>query len=277
MKILVVVNSYYPNKDLLRKSINSYYQDVDHIIVWENTPCTVSSDYRISEYIDKIEYIEGGGNSGFPTSFNFALEYALKNRFDYLMTMNQDSVWVDFKSFKKAAIIMNKDRECLMGPATIRPNSSRPEKRGSYEAKWLITSGMLTPVALALNIGGFNGSFFMDCNDIEFCLRAKKKGYISYMNYDGILVHRVGDPVECHIGEKTIRVSYYGSRRIYEMTKSYIILYRQYHYPELRKELKSLIKMHLEAIIIVKGKRKERLIALIKGLFSGFQGIANHY
>ena len=156
-----------------------------------------------------------------------------------------------------------------MGPGTTKPGAVRSEKRGFEEARWLITSGMLIPISLAKDIGGFNNDYFVDCNDIEFCLRAKAKGYHCYMNYDGIMEHRVGEPLEKIICGKKVRIVYYSSFRINEMIKNHIILYRQYHHPELKKEIKNLFKMHIGAIVFIKSERIERLMALLKGACQG--------
>ena len=70
MKILAIVVTYFPEKELLEKNISAFINDVDRVLIWENTPDEKKLEYR---FIDnsKIEYCGDGINS-----ISHALNYA---------------------------------------------------------------------------------------------------------------------------------------------------------------------------------------------------------
>ena len=38
MRILAIVVTYYPEKELLKKNISAFIDHVDKVLIWENTP-----------------------------------------------------------------------------------------------------------------------------------------------------------------------------------------------------------------------------------------------
>ena len=96
-KILAIVVTYYPERDLLEKNISAYIEYVDKVLIWENTPEEYKLQYRFVEH-KKVEYCGDGINS-ISHALNHAWKYAIENGYDYLLTMDQDSLWADFSSF----------------------------------------------------------------------------------------------------------------------------------------------------------------------------------
>ena len=74
MKILAIVVTYYPKKELLEKNVNAFIEDVEKVLIWENTPSSDKIQYR---YLtgNKIEYCSDGTNS-ISRALNYGWQYA---------------------------------------------------------------------------------------------------------------------------------------------------------------------------------------------------------
>lgn len=58
MRLCAVVITYYPDKDDAINNISRYIDDVDHLIICDNTPDPDRESYRVEipQYSDKITY-----------------------------------------------------------------------------------------------------------------------------------------------------------------------------------------------------------------------------
>ena len=77
-------------------------------------------------------------------------------------------------------------------------------------------------------LSGFDEQFFLYYEDVDFCIRAKKKGYNLFVMPDLHIYHRVGSSTG---GDNSKLVAFYSSRnRIYLMRKHFsgLILIRFY-------------------------------------------------
>lgn len=89
MKVLAVVITYFPDLELLKSGIDSYLEYVDEVVIWDNTPQKEKKNELPDN--DKIKYLSRGKNVGISQALNYVLSYAIDNKYDYLLTMDQDS------------------------------------------------------------------------------------------------------------------------------------------------------------------------------------------
>ena len=61
-KILAIVVTYYPEKDLLVRNIRAFIEHVDKVLIWENTPSPDKLQYRYFTH-EKVEYYGDGVKS----------------------------------------------------------------------------------------------------------------------------------------------------------------------------------------------------------------------
>ena len=266
--VLAVIVVYNPDMELLHKNICAFVKHVDKVMIWDNTPGGTNrkmfDDY--SQY--KFIFQGTGKNVGISKALNYALEYACKEGFEYLLTMDQDSVWHDFNEFKKAVIKKNEQEECICGPyAGI--NMPRG-KSGFEENRWQITSGMLVKTKLLMAIGGYNEAFMVDCVDIELCLRARAHGYNSYYCYEGYLQQRYGTPSKTFFWGKERNYIYYSPFRVRGILRGHIYLNRKYKHPELPKEIKFYTKEAIKSMLYSHKQPFKLFTAIIGGFWDGF-------
>lgn len=261
--VFAVVVVYHPDIDLLQRNVNAFIDQVDKLMIWDNSPG--GGNYEL-EKKDKIVYKTLGENVGISKALNYALNYATNEGYEYLLTMDQDSVWYDFNAFKSSVIKRNTEELCICGPCAYTNVHDRPLKTGFEHFRWQITSGMLVKTELLNKIGGYNENFVVDCVDIELCLRAKSQGFDSYYCYDGFLLQKYGIPSRTLFLGKERNYTYYSPFRIRGIIGGHILLYRIYKHPALPGEIKRFTKEALKSIIY----SKRQPICLVMGLLKGF-------
>ena len=262
-RILAIVVTYYPDRELLIQNVGAFIDYVDKVLIWENTTSETKL-YRFVQH-EKIEYCGDGINS-ISRALNYAWRYAKDNGYMYLLTMDQDSVWENFESYLKRTIWNPQAPYGLYGP-----NVSGK----IYEEQWvhqdLITSGMLVPLQILDDVGGYYEQFNVDGIDLYLCYSAREKGYEAYMIPQSRMNQHFG-----RIGVNSFTFckfsTYnYSATRLYEIYKSQIIILRRF---KTNREFKKffwmnrIIKWPLK-IILVETHKIEKIEAIIRGIVDG--------
>ena len=264
---LSIIVVYNPKVDLLVKDICSFIKNVDLLIIWQNS--VLSDDVR--EYISSlgnIIFAGNGINQGIPTALNFALSYAIKNGYDYLLTMDQDSVLENFDNYKNTVIKKNQEKSCIVGAYQTFLESKLSEDIFS-EYKWVITSGTIFPIRLLNEIGGFETSFFIDTVDIEVCIRARKYGYKCYICRTGKLIQKYGVKHTIKMLNKTINYVVYSPDRIYGIFRNLTMLLITYRNKEISYELFTFSFIVIKSAVFEKRNRTKSLLAMLSGIIDG--------
>ena len=264
---LSIIVVYNPKVDLLVKDICSFIKNVDLLIIWQNS--VLSDDVR--EYISSlgnIIFAGNGINQGIPTALNYALSYAIKNGYDYLLTMDQDSVLENFDNYKNTVIKKNQEKTCIVGAYQTFLESKLSEDIFS-EYKWVITSCTIFPIRLLNEIGGFETSFFIDTVDIEVCIRARKYGYKCYICRTGKLIQKYGVKHTIKMLNKTINYVVYSPDRIYGIFRNLTMLLITYRNKEISYELFTFSFIVIKSAVFEKRNRTKSLLAMLSGIIDG--------
>ena len=264
---LSIIVVYNPKVDLLVKDICSFIKNVDLLIIWQNS--VLSDDVR--EYISSlgnIIFAGNGINQGIPTALNYALSYAIKNGYDYLLTMDQDSVLENFDNYKNTVIKKNQEKSCIVGAYQTFLESKLSEDIFS-EYKWVITSGTIFPIRLLNEIGGFETSLFIDTVDIEVCIRARKYGYKCYICRTGKLIQKYGVKHTIKMLNKTINYVVYSPDRIYGIFRNLTMLLITYRNKEISYELFTFSFIVINSAVFEKRNRTKSLLAMLSGIIDG--------
>lgn len=268
-KTFVAVIIYRPNKSLLRLNIESFSKFVEKIIIWDNMIETESCRYRI-DLPNNAEYRGLGENIGISKALNICLNMANEQGFEYFMSMDQDSIWGNFKEFKLNAVDFLSKKNCIIGP--IINGEKYPNFNSFLQIKWLITSGMFSKVETLIKIGGYNENFFVDSIDIELSLRAHYKSVETYICQKGFLQQNFGESNTISFGTKKYTIQYYSPNRIESILMGNVILYRLYKHNANLKEILVFVKATIKSIIFNTDKKRYRRIkaifcGIMKGMF----------
>lgn len=263
-KILAIIVTYYPEKELLERNIQAFMEHVDKVLIWENTPSPDKLRYRYMTH-EKVEYYGDGINS-ISRALNFAWKYANDKGYDYLLTMDQDSYFENF------AYYIQKTVYCETAPKGIwTPQMNGEKMTAAYEEIDIpITSGMLASTKIVNTIGGWNESYTIASVDDEFFLQAHRCGIKKYKVMDASLLQRFGiTQVVTVLGHK-LELRNYSPQRLYDIYRNNIILIRKY--PQIDYLRKNFFHYWLKAIVLVFLFEKQRFSKtryILKGIISG--------
>jgi rhamnosyltransferase len=236
-KIAACVIVYEPQQSV-ELNIKSYINNVEKLYLIDNTKIkTYITQYFLSN--PKITSIHDYKNEGIAIRLNQACALAIKDGFDFLLTMDQDSF------FDASAINIylkciedfdNKESVAMFG---INYQYLVEKENCDYkEVSFLITSGSIINLNSFKNIGAFDENLFIDFVDTEYCFRSIQNNF-KIIEFSNIYMHHnLGELYEKYSikkFKKTIR-SFHSPVRLYYMTRNLLYLSRKYK-PQFKEEL----------------------------------------
>lgn len=264
-KILSIVVTYYPSKKLLEDNINAFIDFVDKVLIWENTPKEERDHYRFI-FREKVEYCGDGINS-ISRALNYAWKYAKMNKFDYLLTMDQDSVWNNVEVFLNKTIFNVDAPFGIYGPCI-----NEEIHQELFSQTELITSGMLSPISIIDKIGGYNEFFRIDGIDTWLCYKAKELDIGTYRVSGCVLNQHYGNLHKERIGRIYVfHTLDYPPIRLYEIFKSYVLILRRFHTSKrLKKQFfYELLVKHTIKVLLIENKKYAKIKAILSGIMDG--------
>ena len=264
LKLAAVIVLYYPSVDNLKK-VNKILDVVDKIYVVDNT-----DDYIIRFYSDKkILYIKNKENLGIASALNIGASNAIKDGFNWLLTLDQDSDINNSIITKMKEYLTTADcsKLGLISPyhklkyGNIVPNG-RIEK-----VIEVMTSGNIINLDAYEKIGGFKDWLFIDCVDIEYCLNLNLNGFdVIRLNYVK-MKHNLGNMTVKHIFGKKIICSNHSAIRRYYMTRNSLYVSDLYNdkYPKYCKFLINCQKGQVKRVLFCEKNKLSKLLMIFKG------------
>jgi rhamnosyltransferase len=140
--------------------------------------------------------------------------------------------------------------------------------------KYVITSGSLVSLRAYRQLGGFRDEFFMDCVDVEYCLRARAGGFRVLRVSKQLMEHSIGQLTEHRLLWKETGTSNHSPMRRYYMMRNSLILAREYLLKEpgwVVATLWSKVKLTL-LVALYEQDRLTKLRYSALGFFDGLMG-----
>lgn len=279
-KVAAIIVSYNPDKNLL-DSVNLLILQVEKIIIVDNGSIEekrkdISSIKDINN--ERIEIIFNEENLGIATALNIGVREALKQGFNWILTMDQDSKaskdMVE-KMFEVYNNIDEKERESIL---SIFPNFVDERIQSIEENSVMntyeyvdadITSGNLVNSEVFDKVGFFDDSLFIDLVDTDFCMRLNEKNIKMIKVRDAILYHSLGESqsVKSILGK--FNTSNHSALRRYYMTRNRFYIWEKYkdlNSFTLNRDKKLFKKEFIKIILGEKDK-----VNKIKMVFKGYK------
>ena len=269
MNIAGVVILYHPDMELLLANIQSYNTGLKQLYVYDNSETkTPGIEEALIKIDPSIQYKFYNTNEGIAKRLNQAIEQASLNRYDFLLTMDQDSSFNagDFEKYKSLIQSTAYNHVAQFG-VNCQPDFTQ-SKEQPEEALTLITSGSILNLSITKNIGSFKEDFFIDFVDAEFSYRVIQNGYINLMFSNIVLNHSLGTLVEGRgLGnfKKSMRIIH-APIRVY-----YIIRNGLYLYFKVKGLTSPMKKDVIRCIKIIKNDLiyNPQLFSVYKNVFAG--------
>ena len=264
MRICAGIVTYNPNIDRLRENYLHIRDQVDVIVICDNGSGNLN---EIKEILDEKDVtICLGENKGIATALNKLCQYAYENNYEWIMTLDQDSVCPQ-------GMVDELARHCYANVALVGPRIvyegyeeySAKFVREIEDVEWVITSGSLTNTNVWKTIGGFDDLLFIDKVDTDYGIRANKAGYKVRRNNIVVLNHELGN-MQCRkLFGRTVYVTHHNPTRIYYQCRNTIYLSQKIGLRNPTVETGKIITK----IILYEGNKVEKLKNAFKGICDG--------
>ena len=228
----------YNPDDTIFENILTYGNYVDKLIVIDNSlkKNNLLIDKLNEIFESKLVYIDNNDNLGIATALNQACDKAIELQFKWILTMDQDSSFINFDHYKKclekvqnvnnvALLAANTDKE---GYSTCDINECSCNYR---EDKFsVITSANIVNLEYFEEIGRFNDKLFIDMVDYDYCLRINIKKFKILYFPDVFVEHKLGE-VHLRTNIFTRKKKYkteHNAQRAYYISRNSLYLSKNY-------------------------------------------------
>lgn len=227
------------------KNILSYSDNFDKVYIVDNSDLDNS---ELAKKINNAVYVPLMKNTGIAYALNRGFERAISDGFDWVMTMDQDSVWEDeeikkYLQWAEQITIENNNIVSLAPFAKVKNKSwagvllwplvlKLTKRKGIDFVDRCFCSSNIVSVNAWQVLSGFNEKLFIDDVDYDFCYRLRRKGYLIVLNNDIWFNHAIGG------GKLTIlpRRNNHSDFRLYYIMRNMMYIIKVY--PEFAKKFK---------------------------------------
>lgn len=295
-EVCAVFVCFYPEFELFRSAVEAMSSQAGMIVVVNNGASAEVGQWLNNHDFAILNYQE---NVGVAAAHNRGIEWAASHGFSYVILMDQDSVasenmvatlvasakQLKFDGVKYAAI----------GPriVSMKTGDSHPMIRlglvsntRQYDATMtkaidvdiLISSGTMIPLEVTDVIGCMNEDLFIDNVDIEWCFRAKYKGYTLYIEPNAVLRHNLGDSTKKIWLLGNLPMVLHKPIRLYYMMRNRILLYSLVYTPTIwivHDIFRVIAKFLIFSLLI--SPRKNNSMMMLKGIIDGIRGVKGSF
>ena len=176
---------YNPEVELLKKNVDALYNQVDKLLLYDNGSSNYQEVKSIFGNYEKIVFEDGVKNRGIAFALNKILNWANRENYEWVLTMDQDSICSSNMIKEYTQYLEGKDIALICpfilnnGKTTFNEYKKMdlPPISETTDPVKCITSACLTNVKITLKIGGYDDRLFIDCVDIDLNCRVLESGY----------------------------------------------------------------------------------------------------
>jgi rhamnosyltransferase len=234
-KVLATVILYNPDETVI-DNIYTYLNYVEEVVIVDNSDHLNHLLVEKLKGIPKAIYIGDGVNKGIAKALNIAAEFGVVNGYNWLLTMDQDSMFEDGEMAHLINDLNIYDKQ-LPNMGILTPQHQTQTKQlldpsvsanGVFEIKTCMTSGNLVNLNIWKQVGGFVEKLFIDYVDHEYCLRIRKYGSVIYQTNNAVLKHFLGDEKQFKLAGLNNTTSHHNYIRRYYITRNRLYTVSRY-------------------------------------------------
>ena len=271
MKIAGVVVWYNPSNDE-KNNIETYLDSLGVLYIIDNS----ENRNIVKQKSNKIKYIFNDCNIGVAKALNDAAKLAIKEGYNWLLTMDQDTSMNEDCFRKYEYVFKNMDTEKI---GIITPwhktklDTIKPSEEYTYPNQ-VMTSANLVNLKILSKLNYFDEDLFIDGIDIEYGLRLNKNGYKILQCNDINVDHNLGN-IEYHkFFNKTFMCTNHNYLRQYYMARNYRYIRDKYiDYDKEFCEILVKIKSNIFKIFMYEKDSYRKIKYMFKGIKDYKRGI----
>ena len=162
------------DEDRIHRSLESILNQVEQIYIFDNS--TIKQNHSFS---DNIIYLTEDENKGISYALNRIMERAKSDGYDWLVTMDQDSI-MPAGMIEAYKMHLSEKSIGIICPQVIDSRRSYMETKKEPKEEFVefcITSASCTRISMWEKIGRYDEWLFIDLVDNDFCKRLIVSGY----------------------------------------------------------------------------------------------------
>lgn len=176
-------------------------------------------------------------NLGIAHALNQSASWAQQNGFEWLLTMDQDSVVVPHMVSALSEILkelLRRDTVVgVLGSNYLNRHGRLKHRTAHSPSSWLersavVTSGSIMSIKAWSEIGGFCDELFIDQVDYDYCIRLRKHGYKVYLSKEPLMTHTVGQSTIHSLFGQSLPTSNHSPIRRYYIARNRVYLLKKY-------------------------------------------------
>ena len=271
--VVAIIVTFNPDIRRLEENLNAIVGQVDAAVIVDNGSENITDVQKLAIRFNS-EIIVNEQNKGIATALNQGLQYASLHGFEYVLTLDQDSISSEKMVEELKKRFSEDENIAIIGPQIQELNIDAEVSHQSDELVYvndLMTSGSLCEVAKLKSVGGFNDKLFIDCVDIEMCWRLRVNGYLIAKNNKVVIKHEIGKINKKRFLYRDVHVSNHNAVRAYYMARNKIYILRKYHKltgVNVARELYYLC-LRCSKIILYESDKLKKIINTVKGIKDG--------
>lgn len=259
------------------KNMKSYIKDIDCLYVINNDE---KENKVIAEYCkssDKIKYSNLKKNYGLAYALNYSCYLAIEDGFDYILTMDQDSIFKEGSVTVLKDYVENSQEEfAIVGSnayAMYFDRNANMEKLSFVEIQkdtmydWIMTSGSLMNLKAFSKTEGFDSDMFIAHVDIDIGIQFRKLGYRIIKLKDAVLYQHFGNSVPKKLLFWTVHPSFDSPVRMYYLFRNQAYLKNKF--PKEKNMIHIKLYKYAFKILLFENKKIQKLVMAIKGNIDG--------
>jgi rhamnosyltransferase len=278
LKLACIVVLYNPSDKEL-SNINNYINLVDKLYLIDNSDDKI---VRIKPN-NKIEYDKFYENKGMAYALNFGASKAIKDGFQWLLTLDQDS-HLTAKELNEMAKFINTYKENDIGLVSpwhvIKTGVKKPETMIDYPIE-VMTSGNIVNLKAYQEVGGWDNNLFIDDVDIDFCMNLQLHNYkvirLDYVEME----HSLGNIEIKHLWplHRDYVCSNHNYVRRYYMARNVYYLANKYHgaYADYFAFMKRGLQGQVKNIIVFEKDKYRKIRNILRGKRDAQRNIMGKY
>lgn len=273
MKVIASIVTFNADMERLKQNIEAILPQVEEIVVVDNGSKNLHDVEKLIKGYINIHLITECKNLGIAKALNDAFKYAESKSYDWVFTLDQDSVTV---SDCVATLLhsANNNTGIICAHAVDRnfhSNDERKMDKGVRDVDACITSGSLTSIKAWKDCGGFDEQMFIDWVDWDICYAMRVKGYRILKSYYTNIIHELGtDTKSFHIFGHEYLILNRSPFRYYYVFRNRIYLARKYSFLSMTKQKYYNFRDFLIAMIF-ESHKLSNLRAMYKGQCDGYK------
>lgn len=282
--VAAIVVIFNPLKEVFERLLDALFLQASHIYIIDNGSSAEVKSYLMS-FGSLVQVMTLDQNMGIAYAQNCGIRLAQSHGAGQLIFFDQDSIpspnMIQVLSNALYSLESSGLKVAAVGPRFVdnRSEISQTFHQSSCTkyalSETLISSGSLIPVKVFNKVGLMTEELFIDYVDLDWCLRAKNKGFDSYLIDDALMFHSLGDNLIKFMGKEWPSRS---PLRHYYMCRNAIWMYQR-SWPSLSWKLFDAFKLIRKIVFytLFALPRLQQVRMMFLGLWHGIIGKMGKY